>query len=80
MFLAVQNSSWGDLVRLSVPWLVGWSGTTNNQSLHNTTEGPQRLVTFETFDQSDDGTWSDQQKDNDKDKAKEKDNEKDKYT
>ena len=46
MFLAVQNSSIGDLV---CP-LVGWSGTTNNQtlqsdprdslveSLHNTTE------------------------------------------
>ena len=42
--LAVQNSSIGDLVRLSVPWL----GTTNNQSLHNITELPQRLVTFET--------------------------------
>ena len=38
MKLAVQNSSIGDLV----PWLVGWSVcssvTTNNQSLHNTTE------------------------------------------
>ena len=33
-FLAVHNSSIGDLV----PWLVCWSGTTNNQSLHNTTE------------------------------------------
>ena len=29
-FLAVQNSSIG--------YLVPWSGTTNNQSLHNTTE------------------------------------------
>ena len=34
LFLAVQNSSIG----LIVPWLVGLSGTTNNQSLHNTTE------------------------------------------
>ena len=45
-FLAVHNSSIGDLV----PWSVGRSVTTNNQSLHNTTEWPQRLVTFETFD------------------------------
>ena len=29
------------------------SGTTSNQSLHNTTEWPQRLVTPETFDQRD---------------------------
>ena len=35
-FLAVQNSSIGYLVCPSVPW----SGTTNNQSLHNTTEWP----------------------------------------
>ena len=33
-FLAVQNSSIGDLV----PWLLALSDTTNNQSLHNTTE------------------------------------------
>ena len=33
-FLAVQNSSIGDLV----PCLLAWSDTTNNQSLHNTTE------------------------------------------
>ena len=32
------------------------SGTTNNQSLHNTTEWPQRLMTFETFDQRDEKT------------------------
>ena len=57
MFLALQlNSSIGDL--------VSWLGTTNinNQSLHNTAEWPQRLVTFETFDQSDEGTWPDQKK------------------
>ena len=53
MFLAVQNSSIGDLVRP----LVGPLGTTNNQSLHNATEWPQRLVTFFTFDQSDENTW-----------------------
>ena len=34
-------------------------------------------MTFETFDQSDEGTLPDQQKDNDKDK--DKDNDKDKY-
>ena len=42
-------------------------------------EQPQRLVTFETFDQSDEGTWPDQQKDDDNDKHKDKDNDKDKY-
>ena len=47
-FLAVQNSSIGLIVRP----LLAWSDQTNNQSLHNTTEWPQRLVTFETFDQS----------------------------
>ena len=40
-------------------------------------ERPQRLVSFETFDQSDEGTWPDQQKDNDNDK--DKNNDKDKY-
>ena len=33
-------------------------------------EQPQRLVTFDTFDQSDEETLHDQQKDNDKDKCK----------
>ena len=44
-------------------------------------ERPQSPVTFETFDQSNKGTWPDQQKDNDKDKDKDKDNnnDKDKY-
>ena len=36
LFLAVQNSSIGDLV----PCLLAWSGTTNNQSFHNKTELP----------------------------------------
>ena len=42
-------------------------------------ERSYRLVTFETFDQGDEETWPDQQKDNDKDKYKDKDNDKDKY-
>ena len=79
IFLAVQNSSIGDLV---CP-LLGPSDTTNNQSLHNTTERSLRLVTFKTFDQGDEGTWLDQKYDNDKDKYKDKDkdndNDKDKY-
>ena len=37
------------------------------------------LLTFETFDQSDEKTWPDQQKDNDKDKCKDKDNDNDNY-
>ena len=36
-------------------------------------------MTFVTFDQSDEGTWPDQQKDNDKYKDKDNDNDKDKY-
>ena len=35
-------------------------------------ERPQSLVTFETFDQSVEGTWPDQQKYNDKDNDKDK--------
>ena len=38
-------------------------------------EWPERLVTFETYDQSDKETWPDQKKYHDKDK----DNDKDKY-
>ena len=41
----------------------------------------ERLVTLETFDESDEETWPDQQKDNNKDKDndndKDKDNDKD---
>ena len=44
-FLAVHNSSIGLIVPCSDP--------TNNQSLHNITEWSKRLVTFETFDQTD---------------------------
>ena len=42
-------------------------------------ERPCKLVTFETFDQSDEETWPDQKKDYDKDKYEDKDNDKDKY-
>ena len=40
-------------------------------------ERPRRLVTFETFDQSDEGTWPDPKKYNDKDKYKDKDKDND---
>ena len=36
-------------------------------------------MSFETFDQSDEGTWPNQQKDNDGNKYKYKDNDKYKY-
>ena len=35
-------------------------------------------MTFDTFDESDEGIWPDQQKDDDKDKYKDKDNDNDK--
>ena len=70
-FLAVQNSSIGDLVTDS---LTHWV----RDLLKNTTTGwPKRLVTLETFDQGDEETWPHQKKDNDKDKDKYKDNDKD---
>ena len=40
---------------------------------------PQRLVTFETLDQSYEETGPDQKRDDEKDKYKDKDNYKDKY-
>ena len=55
IILAIQNSSIGDLV----PCLLGRLGTTNNHSLLNNTEWPQRLATFESFDQSHQETWHD---------------------
>ena len=36
-------------------------------------------MTFATFDQNDEGIWTDQEKDNDKGKYKDNDNDKDKY-
>ena len=66
-----------------IPWQRQWQRQIH---LENTfKEQSQRLVTLETFDQSDEGTWPDQQKDNDKDKCKGndkdkcKENDKDKY-
>ena len=46
---------------------------------NNFKEQSLRLLTFETFDLSDEKTRADQQKDNDKDKCKDKDNDNDKY-
>ena len=48
--------------------------------LENTFKGQSlRLLTFETFDQSDEKTWPDQQKDNDEDNNKDKDSDNYKY-
>ena len=67
-FSCPADSSIGDLVTDSL----------SEPPFENTTpEWPQRLVTLETFDQGDEGTWPDQKKDNDK--YKDKDNDKDKY-
>ena len=46
---------------------------------NTTREHSERIVTLLTFDQSDEETWPDQQKDNDIDKDKYKDKDKDKY-
>ena len=69
LFLAVQNSSIGDLVTHS---LTDWGYLLLLRY-------KERLLTFETFDQSDEETWPDQEKDNDKDNYKDRDNDKDKY-
>ena len=45
-------------------WQIHLKNTFKEQSL--------RLLTFETFDQSDEKTWADQQKDNDEDKDNDK--------
>ena len=42
--------------------LVCLSDWTNNQSLHKPTEWSQTLLTFGTFDQSDEETWPDQKR------------------
>ena len=54
-FLAVHNSSIGDLV---THWL------TDSLLLLTYKEQPKRLVTFEKFDQSDEETWPEQHFDN----------------
>ena len=52
--------------------------TDYNTLLKNTTiQLPERLVTLETCDESDEETWHDQQKNNNKDKDNDKDNDKD---
>ena len=56
--------------------------TCDDKDIYSIVQHLQRailLLTFETFDQSDEETWPDQQQDNDKDKYKDKDNVKDKY-
>ena len=50
-------------------WQIHLANTFKEQSL--------RLLTFETFDQGDEETWPDQQKDNEKDKHNDNDNDKD---
>ena len=73
VFSCPADSSIGDLVTHSLSeWVSDLFKNTTN-------ERPQRLVSFETFDQSDEETWPDPKKDNDKDKYKDKDNDKDKY-
>ena len=59
---------WGQIER-QWQWQIHLKNTFKEQSL--------RLLAFETFDQSDEKTWPDQQKDNDEDKYKYKDNDKD---
>ena len=73
LFSCPADSSIGDLVTHSL------THSLSDLFKNTPTEWPQRLVTFETFDQSDEGTWPDQKKDNDKDNYKDKDNDKDKY-
>ena len=65
-FLAVQTLS---ETALYLPMSVGMSDSKSK-------ERPCKLVTFETFDQSDEETWPDQKK-HWKDKYKDKDNDKD---
>ena len=72
-FLAVQNSSIGDLVTHSLTQSV-----TEGTSTLTYKERPYRPVTFETFYQSDEETGPDQKKYKDKEKYKDKDNDKDK--
>ena len=73
-FLAVHNSSKGDLV---THWVTD-SVTDSLTFTFDITEWPKRLATFETFVQIHEKTWHDQKIDKDKDKDKDKDNDKDK--
>ena len=65
-FLAVQNSSLGDLVTHSV------THSLRVLLLLTYKERPERPVTFETFDQSDEETWPGQKKTMTKKKTKTK--------
>ena len=47
---------------LSLAWSLGLSDRTNNQSLHKPTEWSHTLLTFGTFDQSDEEAWPDQKR------------------
>ena len=58
MFLAVQNSSIGDLVTHSLTHSVTDS-LTEGTFTFDITDRPKRLATVETFDQSDEETWPD---------------------
>ena len=75
-FLAVQTR-----VRdSSIPTPVTHSLTHYKEVLlFDIKEQPKRLVTFETYDQSDYETWPEQKKYHYKDKYKDIDNDKDKY-
>jgi len=79
----IWSEWWGDM---NWPTKIWWKWQRQRQRqrqkqrqkhLENTfKEWPHSLVTFEIFDQSDEGTWPDQQNDNDKDNYKDKDNDK----
>jgi len=56
LFSCPADSSIGDLV---THWLTEW---VRDLFKNTTTEWPQRRVTFETFDQSDEETWPEQKK------------------
>ena len=54
-------------------WVSEWVTIVKN----TTREHSQRLLNLETFDQSDEDTWPDQQKNNDKDNDKDNDSDND---
>ena len=73
IFLAVPRQ----LYRWPCHWLTDYYTLLKNTIIQHS----ERLVTFETCDQSDEETWPGQQKENNKDKDNDndKDNDKDKY-
>ena len=68
-FLASWDAIEPELGKVQWQWQIHLENTFKEQSL--------RLLTFETFDQGDEKTWPDQQKDNDEDKHNDNDNGKD---